>query len=415
MDNEVNTSTIVEVENVNNNTNNNVVVVREVDSSIVNFEKTKLINYFQSIKNFQETVKNLLNESEDYGKVFEGAKPSLWKSGAEKILNILNARYEIKNKEEKQEIVEIEGTKILLYDVTITVAIKKNGETIAEGVGSCNSAERKYSKDRRGNLIKDLTYYFGLKNTILKMAEKRALIDAVLHISALSNIFTQDLEEMKDNDTMMMEMIVEKDIKNEEKRLQAKAEMIKNNKEVKQEVIQNKSEKSVVDMKMEITKMINDGIITSQNLKVIEKFLFKKENWDDLNDDEKTKLYNFVTTLILRKSELPLNILRSNNELLNNSLVYNILDLNSYITLMIKARVLYTNAFEDTLRMKLEELLVKKLEDKRFKNIFESVFEKFKKNNKISSGEKIFGKDWDFINEFIKEINDIYYHKEENL
>ena len=61
-------------------------------------------------------------------------------------------------------------------------------------VGSCNNFESKY----RGQNPYDV------KNTLEKMAEKRALVAAVLIGTALSDMFTQDIEDMpylvNDND-----------------------------------------------------------------------------------------------------------------------------------------------------------------------------------------------------------------------
>jgi len=37
-----------------------------------------------------------------------------------------------------------------------------------------------------------------LVNTILKMSKKRAFIDSVLQVASLSDVFTQDLEDMRD-------------------------------------------------------------------------------------------------------------------------------------------------------------------------------------------------------------------------
>ena len=53
-------------------------------------------------------------------------------------------------------------------------------------LGSCNSRERKYLKtDFATNL-----------NTILKMAKKRAFVDAILSATHSSHIFTQDMEDI---------------------------------------------------------------------------------------------------------------------------------------------------------------------------------------------------------------------------
>ena len=59
----------------------------------------------------------------------------------------------------------------------------------AEGVGSCNTKEKKYHTSDPYNII----------NTILKMAKKRALIDAVLSATRTSGIFSQDLDVWKEN------------------------------------------------------------------------------------------------------------------------------------------------------------------------------------------------------------------------
>jgi len=62
------------------------------------------------------------------------------------------------------------------------------GKTITQGLGHCNSRERKYTSDRQD--------IYMLGNTCLKMAKKRAQVDAALTIAALSEVFTQDLEDM---------------------------------------------------------------------------------------------------------------------------------------------------------------------------------------------------------------------------
>ena len=57
---------------------------------------------------------------------------------------------------------------------------------VTEGLGSCNNRERKYIKMDP----------YTMDNTVLKMAKKRALVDAALLVGSLSDIFTQDLEDM---------------------------------------------------------------------------------------------------------------------------------------------------------------------------------------------------------------------------
>ena len=59
---------------------------------------------------------------------------------------------------------------------------------VGEGFGSCNSREK--SHWRKDPLAND--------NTILKMAKKRAHVDAVLTGLGASNVFTQDLEDYEE-------------------------------------------------------------------------------------------------------------------------------------------------------------------------------------------------------------------------
>ena len=59
---------------------------------------------------------------------------------------------------------------------------------ITEGVGHCNTKEKKYINQDP----------YTLANTCLKMAKKRAQIDATLTLASLSEIFTQDIEDMQE-------------------------------------------------------------------------------------------------------------------------------------------------------------------------------------------------------------------------
>ena len=64
--------------------------------------------------------------------------------------------------------------------------IDRDGVVRGEGVGITNSKEGKYMKSTG----------FAVQNTILKMAKKRALVDATLNVGAISGRFTQDVEDM---------------------------------------------------------------------------------------------------------------------------------------------------------------------------------------------------------------------------
>lgn len=131
----------------------------------------------------------------DYGRVPYGSKPTLFKSGAEKIQVFLGliARTEITNR------IEDYNAGFFSYEVRVYL-IDYNGVVRAEGVGICNSREGKYAKNSG----------YAVMNTIVKMAKKRALVDAVLNVAALSARFTQDVEDGLDGTPKQPDAAVQK-------------------------------------------------------------------------------------------------------------------------------------------------------------------------------------------------------------
>ncbi len=125
-------------------------------------------------------IKTALISGRDYGKVPYGDKPTLFKSGAEKIQIFLGliARAETVNR------IEDYNAGFFSYEAKVYL-IDYNGVVRAEGVGICNTREWKYIKSSG----------YAVMNTVLKMAKKRALVDAVLNVAALSARFTQDMED----------------------------------------------------------------------------------------------------------------------------------------------------------------------------------------------------------------------------
>lgn len=126
-------------------------------------------------------IDSVLIAGVDYGLIPSCKKPTLLKSGAEKILNYLNliARTEITNR------VEDYNTGFFCYETKVYL-IDYNGVVKGEGVGITNTKEGKYAK----------TNGYAVQNTVLKMAKKRALVDATLNVGSLSARFTQDVEDM---------------------------------------------------------------------------------------------------------------------------------------------------------------------------------------------------------------------------
>lgn len=74
---------------------------------------------------------------------------------------------------------------LFAYEVKMTLKRKDNGVIEAEGLGSANCKEASFRQQNPYTIV----------NTILKIAKKRALIDAVLSATRSSGLFTQDIED----------------------------------------------------------------------------------------------------------------------------------------------------------------------------------------------------------------------------
>lgn len=134
------------------------------------------------LKLFQSFVKRQMREGVDYGRIPGIPKPTLFKAGAEKLTSIygLAPHFDIVDQVKDWE----KG--IFHYQMKCRLISIRNGFVMAEGIGSCNSKERRYRNQDA----------FTIDNTILKMAKKRALVDAVLTATRASGYFTQDIEDI---------------------------------------------------------------------------------------------------------------------------------------------------------------------------------------------------------------------------
>jgi len=147
----------------------------------VNLNQVQL--QMQKIAQFQAVVQKTLKKGHDYGEIpGTRGKPTLLKPGAEKILMLLglSSEYEIVERVQDYE----QG----FFAFTVKCILSRNGLKVTEGVGHANTREKRYQNQDP----------FSLANTVLKMAKKRAQVDAVLTVASLSEIFTQDLEDFAD-------------------------------------------------------------------------------------------------------------------------------------------------------------------------------------------------------------------------
>lgn len=137
------------------------------------------------VKMLQQYVREQMVEGDDYGVIPGSAKPTLFKPGAEK----LNAVFGLAPIVAITSRIENWDKGFVSYEIKVTLVNKRTQQIEAEGIGSCNSKERRYSRQNATDIA----------NTVLKMAKKRALIDATLSATRASGLFTQDLEDLEDN------------------------------------------------------------------------------------------------------------------------------------------------------------------------------------------------------------------------
>ena len=225
------------------------------------------------IQTVQHVYRNIMKQSRkdengndisgDYGLIPGcGNKPSLFKAGAEKLMLAFQISPTFK--------VDIREYEAGHREVQVICTLTTNGGVIlGEGLGSCSTMESKYRyrKSAAKAIVLDepipadykekKTDYrargYGCKqengvwvwvkyeggdnervenpdiadqyNTVLKMAKKRALVDAALTVLGASDLFTQDIEDMTPQDSQKEPQAQEK--KEPQKKEQPKAEKAK--------------------------------------------------------------------------------------------------------------------------------------------------------------------------------------------
>ena len=193
----------------------------------------------ETLKAIRTFVANELKDGHDFGVIpGTGSKPTLYQPGAQKIIMYFNAypSYHVQPLDLGAGHVE--------YIVTATVVHRGTNHTIGSGVGSCSTMESKYRFRKaervcpqcgKAAIIKGKAEFGGgwlcfkkkdgcglkfhdgdpaiesqesgqaenanihdQRNTVLKMAKKRAVVDAASSLGCVSDLFTQDLEDRYD-------------------------------------------------------------------------------------------------------------------------------------------------------------------------------------------------------------------------
>ncbi len=159
----------------------------------------------------QEVMRAVMQKGQHYGTIPGcGEKPTLLKPGAEKLM----MTFRLAADPQVEEVPTEDG---LTYRVTCSITNQATGVFLGSGLGECSSKEEKYNwrgvvsgkewmavaedkkrikYTRNGEIRQVRTNPADFANTVLKMAKKRALVDAILTVTAASDIFTQDIEDM---------------------------------------------------------------------------------------------------------------------------------------------------------------------------------------------------------------------------
>lgn len=215
---------------------------------------------------FRKLQKDVLEENVDYGYPAgkrNGSKPSLYKSGAEKLTRLFNLVPEF-------EIIQaIERDDFIMYKFRCRLKTQ-SGVVIGDGFGACNSKEK-------AGWDEDPWKY---QNNIMKMAKKRAHVDAVLTGVGASNVFTQDIEDMDE---------VPETYARPQKKIERHSDM--------RYKIRDAARKKALELKVpveEIYEQIKDRL----------RFVYGVEEVKDLDSEDQQELLEWVESL--QKEEQPL-------------------------------------------------------------------------------------------------------------
>lgn len=162
----------------------------------------------------QEVMAAVMKENVHYGTIPGTPKPTLYKPGSEKILSTFRIAIE-------PIVTDLSTHDEARFRVETRATSQPTGMYLGSGTGEASSNEEKYRwrkavcqeefdetpEDRRRQVWKKgqngtyqipqvRTNHADVANTILKMAKKRSQIDVTLTVTAASDVFAQDIEDL---------------------------------------------------------------------------------------------------------------------------------------------------------------------------------------------------------------------------
>lgn len=166
------------------------------------------------VNRVQEVMKAVMQKDTHYGVIPGSKKPSLYKPGAE----VLCVTFRVA---QSYRVEDLSNADSVRYRIACVGTHQTTGVVLGEGIGECSSNEEKYKwrraicneefddtpLDRRrikyskyqGKVDKTpqiRTEPADIANTVLKMAAKRAQVAMTLNVTAASDCFTQDIEDL---------------------------------------------------------------------------------------------------------------------------------------------------------------------------------------------------------------------------
>lgn len=163
----------------------------------------------------QEVMRAVMKKDVHYGTIPGTPKPTLYQPGADVLCMTFRIAPEF-------EVEDLSTADVVRYRVTCKGVHQTTGVVLGEGLGECSVGEEKYkwrkaiceaefeetpahlrrvkwARGKNGSVYKQQqvrTEPADLANTVLKMANKRAKIAMVLAVTAASDMFGQDLEDL---------------------------------------------------------------------------------------------------------------------------------------------------------------------------------------------------------------------------
>ena len=188
-------------------TDKNKMEIEPINSTsiITSLQQSTIATRATDLKSFKEFIKNDFVDGVDFGLIPGTDKPTLFKPGFEKIQFYLgltpvyrllsrqftpNQAKQYKKYNEKTKSYEIVETIRNYYSWEWACELYHGNTKVAEGVGCANTEEKKYVSQYETKETPD-----SLANTVMKIAKKRAMGDAILQVGGISDMFTVDLED----------------------------------------------------------------------------------------------------------------------------------------------------------------------------------------------------------------------------